>query len=61
MYKLTSSHNCLISKTLKAISIYKTMKQDFLVWVYTVPSENKKLIKISISRDYEHDGNTITK
>ena len=59
MYKLTSRHNCLISKTLKPISIYKTTKQDFLVWVYTVPSENKNN-KISI-RDYEHDGNIITK
>lgn len=60
MYKLICSHNCWISKTLKAISIYKTMKQDFLVWVYTVPSENKTN-KISISRDYEHDANIITK
>ena len=60
MYKLTSRHNCLISKTLKPISIYKTTKQDFLVCVYTVPSENKNN-KISISRDYEHDGNIITK
>ena len=60
MYKSTSSHNFLISKTLKAISIYKTIKQDFLVWVYTVPSENENN-KISISGDYEYDGNIITK